>query len=125
MIFKENNKAIFMQIADKICDDILTSALVPGLRIPSVRAYAAEIQVNANTVMRAYEYLASRGVVYNRRGIGFFVASDAVDTVERMRREEFVEGELHDVFDRLRIMGISADRLKEMYANFLSHSNQQ
>lgn len=67
MIFKENNKAIYLQIADKICDDILTGHFLAGARIPSVREYAASLEVNANTVMRSYEYLERLGVIFNRR----------------------------------------------------------
>lgn len=71
MVFNENNKAIYLQIADKICDDIMLGALKDGDRIPSVREYAASMEVNANTVMRSYEYLERNDVIFNRRGIGF------------------------------------------------------
>ena len=52
MIFKENNKAIYLQIVDKICDDVVLGTYVPGQRLPSVREFAASVQVNANTVLR-------------------------------------------------------------------------
>ena len=55
MIFKENAKPIFMQIADRICDEVMAGTFAEGSRIPSVRDYAATLQVNANTVMRSYE----------------------------------------------------------------------
>lgn len=125
MIFKENNKAIFLQIADRICDDILTSTLKPDERIASVRAYAASIEVNANTVMRAYEYLASRGIVYNKRGIGFFVAKDAPQTVAALRKAEFVESELQEVFKQLEMLGISPEALKNMYSNYLNNKDNK
>ena len=64
MLFQENNKAIYLQIADNVCDNVLSGTLPPGSRIPSVREYAADIEVNANTVMRAYDYLASRDIIY-------------------------------------------------------------
>lgn len=53
MIFKENNKAIYLQIADMICYQVLAGTLAAGARIPSVREYAASLEVNANTVMRS------------------------------------------------------------------------
>ena len=51
MRFKDN-KAIYLQIADLICDDILQGKLLEDERIPSVREYAATVEVNANTCAR-------------------------------------------------------------------------
>lgn len=119
MNFKENNKAIFIQIADRICDGILGGDLTAGQRIPSVRVYAASVEVNSNTVMRAYEYLASREILFNRRGIGFFVADNAREVVESLRRTEFIEGEMNDVFKQLALLGVGPDDLREMYKSFL------
>ncbi len=118
--FKENNKAIYLQIADKICDDILAGVFTPGARIPSVRDYAASIEVNANTVMRSYEYLERLGIVFNRRGIGFFVADSAFETVVGIRRETFINGELQSVFRQLMLMGIPSEELKNMYNKYLN-----
>lgn len=74
MIFEENNKAIYLQIVDRICDDIMTGKYDADSRLPSVREYAVAAEVNANTVMRSYERLAARELIYNKRGIGFFVS---------------------------------------------------
>lgn len=71
MNFKES-RAIYLQIADRICDDILLGQYEEEGRISSVREYASIVEVNANTVMRSYEYLQSQEVIYNKRGIGFF-----------------------------------------------------
>lgn len=72
MNFKES-KAIYLQIADRICDEVLLGQYREEERIPSVREYAAVVEVNANTVMRSYDYLQSQEVIYNKRGIGYFV----------------------------------------------------
>ena len=56
MIFKES-KPIYLQIADRICDEILQGTYGEGERIPSVREYAALVEVNANTAMRAFDFL--------------------------------------------------------------------
>ena len=56
MNFKES-KAIYLQIADRICDEILLGQYPEEERIPSVREYAAIVEVNANTVMRSFDYL--------------------------------------------------------------------
>ena len=70
MNFKES-KAIYLQIADRICDEILLGQFGEEERIPSVREYAAIVEVNANTVMRSFDYLQSQNIIYNKRGIGY------------------------------------------------------
>ena len=68
-----SNKAIYLQISDMICEQILSGALAADDRIPSVREYGASIGVNPNTVMRTYEKLTNEGIIYNKRGIGYFI----------------------------------------------------
>ncbi len=122
MNFKENNKAIYLQIADKICDDILLGTYTAGGRLPSVREYAAMVQVNANTVMRSYDYLSSLEVIYNKRGIGFFVADDACGKVTDMRRTSFLETEIGEVFHQLRLLGVTPDALRDMYSKYCENN---
>ncbi len=124
MKFKENNKAIYLQIADKLCDDVLTGATLPGARIPSVREYAATLEVNANTVMRSYEYLERLGVIFNRRGIGFFIADTAREVITAMRRETFIKGEVPYFFHQLSLLGVSPDELKTMFETYLSDNSK-
>lgn len=124
MIFKENNKAIYLQIADKICDDILTGHFLAGARIPSVREYAASLEVNANTVMRSYEYLERLGVIFNRRGIGFFIADTARDVIVNERKQTFLNGEMKYLFHQLMLLGISPEEAKTMYENYLKENNK-
>ncbi len=125
MNFKENNKAIYLQIADKICDDILLGAYPEGGRLPSVREYAAVIQVNANTVMRTYDHLSTLAVIYNRRGIGFFVADDAIDRVRQMRKASFLDKEIVEFFHQLRLLDVSPDELRNMYINYCENNSEK
>ena len=76
MTFKEN-KPIYLQIADRIMDEILQEVYEEGGRILSVREYAGIVEVNANTVVRTYDYLQTQGIIYNKRGLGYFVATEA------------------------------------------------
>lgn len=118
-MFKENNKAIYLQIADTIVERILGGGLAPGQRLPSVREYAAEVQVNPNTMMRTYESLSQQGLIYNRRGIGFFVADDAPEIAAGMKREEFLNGEIFDMFRQLELLKVSPEELKQKYTQYL------
>lgn len=118
MIFNDP-KPIYLQIADKIMDDIVAGCYGADSRLPSVREYAASVEVNANTVMRTYDFLQQRGMIYNKRGIGYFVAADAVGLVLDERRRVFFAGEADYFFGRLNSFGVSPERLSEMYSEYL------
>ena len=118
MNFKDN-KAIYLQIADAIGDRIIAGALPPEGKVPSVRELAAEIEVNANTVARTYDHLQQHGIIYTKRGLGYFVAPDAVDEIVRMRREQLMQGEMDYFMGQLKAVGITPDELKDMYQEYL------
>ena len=113
-----DNEAIYLQIAGYVGEQILRQQWPPDQKIPSVRDLAAELQVNPNTVMRTYEFLQSQGVVYNKRGIGFFVAPDAETKVKQYRKERFVQHDLPEFFNTISLLGIGFDELRQRYAQF-------
>lgn len=106
-----SNKAIYLQIADTVCDKILAGELKPEDRIPSVREYGATIGVNPNTVMRTYEKLTAEGVIYNKRGIGYFISPDAKEIVLENNRKEFMEVELPAFLRKMELLGLDPDEL--------------
>lgn len=112
MEFKEN-KAIYLQIADRICDEILTEKYRDEERIPSVREYSAEVEVNVNTVMRAYDYLQQQDVIFTKRGLGYYVAHGARTIIETIRRKEFFDVALSDLVRSMDTLGISIDEVVE------------
>lgn len=101
-----SNKSIYLQICDAICEQILSGTLRPDERIPSVREYGAEIGVNPNTIMRSYEKLTADGIIYNKRGIGYFISADALETVLEAQRKDFLENELPQILKRMKLLGI-------------------
>ena len=105
MEFNEN-RSIYLQICDAICEQILSGRLRPDERIPSVREYGAEIGDNPNTIMRSYEKLTADGIIYNKRGIGYFISPDAHETVLEAQRKEFMEEELPQILRRMKLLGI-------------------
>lgn len=118
MKFKEP-KAIYLQIADRLCDEILLGHYAPEARIPSVREYAALVEVNNNTVMRSFEQLQNWGVIYNKRGLGYFVAPTAVEAIRRMRQEQFLGGDLPECFRMAHLLGFTPSRLAELFEEWL------
>ena len=122
MNFKDN-KAIYLQIADRIGDDVLSGKLAADAKIPSVREMAAQIEVNANTVARTYEYLQQSGIIYTKRGLGYYVAPDARDTIVRMRREQLMQGEMDYFLGQLKAVGITPAELQDLYNDYLNRAN--
>lgn len=105
------NKPIYLQICDNICEQILSGGLAPESRILSVREYGASIGVNPNTVARSYEKLTDAGIIYNKRGIGYFVACPARDIILEQQRREFLENEAPQFIKRMRLLGIDPSEI--------------
>lgn len=80
MEFKEQ-KAIYLQIAEHLCDEILSGKYHQGDKLPSVRELAMEAEVNVNTVARSLEWLQQKGVAITRRGLGNFVTEGGIEAV--------------------------------------------
>jgi DNA-binding transcriptional regulator YhcF (GntR family) len=117
----KDNRPIYLQIADWLMEEILVEHYKPDERVPSVRDSAAQSQVNANTAVRAYEHLENAGIIYNKRGLGYFVAPDAAKKIVEMRRQEFFSTEMSYFFSRLRSMGMTPDELLAHYTDFLKN----
>ncbi len=104
-----NDKAIYIQMADRLCDDILAGTYSDDDRVPSVREYAVSLEVNTNTAVKAYDQLARDGIIYNRRGLGYFVTPGARDSIMRARRKAFLDTTLPSLFRDMRLLGIGID----------------
>jgi|SRR5690554_3714782 len=117
MEFK-NNEAIYLQIADYVSEHILLGRWLPDEKILSVRELAATLEVNPNTVMRSYEQLQQSEVIYNKRGMGFFVAKDAVVRIKKDQKSRFLKHELPSFFRSIYLLDISMDEIKEKYTEY-------
>jgi DNA-binding transcriptional regulator YhcF (GntR family) len=111
-----NEKAIFLQMADRLCDEILAGTYRGDDRIPSVREYAVMLGVNTNTAVKTYELLAREGVIYNRRGMGYYVSPDARQQILERRRAEFREQTLPELFRQMRLLDIDIAEIDRAWA---------
>lgn len=114
-----DNRPIYLQIADYIFEKILMGAWKPKERIPSVRDLAVELEVNPNTVMRTYEYLQQEQVVYNQRGLGLFVHENAMKLVNQLKKEQFLEHELPRIFREMYLLGLDIKDIENRYRKFI------
>lgn len=124
MKFNDNN-SIYQQIAERICDEILENKFPPGERIPSIREYAALVEVNANTVVRSYEWLQMQEIIFNKRGIGYFVSPDGEERIRQMRRSKFYDNELPLLFKRLYMLDISIEDIEARYVEYLKEKENE
>ncbi len=117
-----DNRAIYLQIADYVCEHILLAKWKVDEKVPSVREMAVELEVNPNTVMRTYELLQSKNIINNKRGIGFFVADDALANVKDYRKTQFMEDELPVIFRNMYLLNIGFDELQTRFNTFIKEN---
>lgn len=122
MEFREN-EAIYLQIATYVSDNILLGKWATEEKIPSVRDLAVELQVNPNTVMRTYEFLQNQEVIYNKRGIGFFVAPASENKIKSFRKERFLQQDLPEFFRNIYLLDINLEEIKQLYDRFKTSYN--
>lgn len=117
MQFRESS-AIYLQIAEYVCERVLLKEWKVEERIPAVRELAMQLEVNPNTVMRTYEFLQQQNIIYNQRGIGYFVGPEAIKHAMEYRRTEFLDKELPAVFRNMYILGMDVEELKPQFEKF-------
>jgi GntR family transcriptional regulator len=121
MEFKDK-QSIYLQIADYVCEQLLLGKWPASERIPSVRDLAVTLEVNPNTVMRTYDFLQGKNIIFNKRGIGFFAEEEATARIRQYRKERFLESELPEFFRTLYLLDISMDELQQRYHAFISEA---
>ncbi|WP_412466950.1 GntR family transcriptional regulator [Pedobacter sp. KLB.chiD] len=114
-----DNKAIYLQIAEYVCEHILLGKWKADEKVPSVRELAVEMEVNPNTVMRTYELLQNKNIINNKRGIGFFVDENAAEHVKSYRKQQFIADELPVLFRNIYLLNIGFDELENQYKTFV------
>lgn len=102
-------KPIYQQIVDYAFAKILSDEWNPGQRIPSVRELAAQMSVNTHTVLKAYDYLQLHEILIVKRGMGYFLADDARDKVNKSRREAFLTITAPAFFKEMKLLGLTID----------------
>jgi DNA-binding transcriptional regulator YhcF (GntR family) len=118
MDFKEN-PAIYIQIAEYVCEQILLKKWKLGDKIISIRDLAINMEVNPNTVQRAYDFLQQRAIITQKRGVGFFVEEDAMERILLFRREQFMENELPVFMRNIFLLQIDFKEIKTLYEQFV------
>jgi DNA-binding transcriptional regulator YhcF (GntR family) len=112
------NQPIYLQIADHICEKILLEIWKEGERIPSVRDFAVELEVNPNTVMRTFTLLEEKKIVLNQRGIGFFVTENGIQKAKDYMTSLFLKGDLPYLFKKMNLLKMRFSEIKTLYDRY-------
>lgn len=107
----DEHKPIYLQISDTICEKVVNNEYREGERIPSIRELGVLFGVNPNTVVRSFEYLKSMDIIYDKRGVGFFISIGATDKIKQIYKDEFYKTELPDIIKKMKLLDIDPEEL--------------
>lgn len=124
MEFKEK-QAIYAQIADYICEQILINQLQKDDKILSIRDLAIKLEVNPNTVQRSYDFLQQNEIISTKRGLGYFVEEGAIEKIKAIKKQQFLENDLPTVFKNMYFLEITMEELQLKYQQFLNEKKNE
>ncbi len=118
MEFREN-QAIYLQVAEYVCEQILLKKWNLTEKILSIRDLAILMQVTPNTVQRSYDFLQQREIITNKRGIGYFIEKDAPERISAFRKELFIANDLPVFFRNMYLLKIDFKEVKSLFEQFV------
>jgi len=110
----DNNKPIFIQIREKIEDQIVNDQLKEEEQAPSTNQLVSFYKINHATVAKGVNQLVEEGILYKKRGIGMFVAAGAKEKLMNKRKEVFVDDYIVPLVQEAVKLGISEAEITEM-----------
>ncbi len=108
-----DSRPIYEQIKDGLRKLIVTGAMAPDEKLPSVRSLATQLSINPNTIQRAYNELENEGYIYSVPGKGSFAAGNA--GADEARRKE-LKDKVRELVAELRYLGVSQEELQALVA---------
>jgi GntR family transcriptional regulator len=112
------NYSIYLQVADFVCEKVLTGAWRDGDKLPAVKDLAVLTSVNPNTVIKALTWLQDNEILSTQRGVGYFLTDGATARTLALKRREFIEEDLPDVFASMQLLGVDLAELEVLYQNY-------
>lgn len=108
------HKPIYLQNVDLMQEKIVRGEWAEEERIPSIREIGAIVGVNPNTIVRSYQLLESQDIIYNKRGMGYYVKDGAVARIKENIKKEFINNELPLFKAKAEMLGIPKDELTKL-----------
>lgn len=110
----DDSRPIFVQIAERIEDDIIKGGLPEETQVPSTNQFASFYQINPATAAKGVNLLVDQGILYKKRGIGMFVAAGAHAKLIEKRKEQFYEQYVVSMIREAEKLGITTEQLTDM-----------
>lgn len=119
----ENDRPIYLQLMERIQQDIIKGVYQPGGKIPSVRELALEAAVHPNTMQKALSELERSGLVYSQRTSGRFITEDK-KLLSHMK-SELAKTHIHDFFTSMRQLGFCDEEILELVTEAIKKETEQ
>lgn len=110
----QDEKPIFLQLAEQLEDAILSGAYPEGSQVPSITEYAATYKINPATALKGINQLVNAGLLYKKRGIGMFVADGAQDMLRKQRSEAFYHDYVQAMVREGKGLGLTLPQLTDL-----------
>jgi DNA-binding transcriptional regulator YhcF (GntR family) len=110
----DENRPIFVQIAERIEEDIIAGELAEETQVPSTNQFASFYQINPATAAKGVNLLVDQGILYKKRGLGMYVAPGARAKLLEKRRAQFFEQYVVPMLQEAEKLGITMELVKEM-----------
>ena len=107
-----DSRPIYQQVKDNLRRMMVTGVLLPGDKLPSVRALAGQLSINPNTIQRAYAELEAEGYIFSVTGKGNFVSEG--DTQNEARRRELL-AKMRPMMEELKALGMTAEEFAALW----------
>ena len=110
----DQDKPIFIQIAEGIEDGILTGAFPEESQIPSITEFSVNYKINPATALKGINLLVDEAIVFKKRGVGMFVAKGAVAKLKKKRQNQFYDNYISRLVDEAKRLNITSDEIIAM-----------
>ena len=117
----DDEKPIFLQLAEQLEDGILSGVYPEGGQIPSITEYAATCKINPATALKGVNLLVDAGLLYKKRGVGMFVSQWAQEALRQRRSEAFYQDYIVTLVRKAKRLGLTLEQLIELLEKGFYH----
>ncbi|MEY8483961.1 GntR family transcriptional regulator [Lachnospiraceae bacterium 48-21] len=110
----DQEKPIFIQIAEGIEDGILTGVFPEESQIPSITEFSVNYKINPATALKGINLLVDEAIIFKKRGVGMFVAQGATSKLKKKRQDQFYDNYINKLVDEAKRLGITSDEIIAM-----------
>lgn len=110
----QDQRPIFIQLAEGIEDAILAGAYPEESQIPSTTEISVSHNINPATALKGINLLVEDGIIYKKRGVGMFVASGALAVIASKRKNRFYENYVESLVIEAKKLGLTLEEIKSM-----------